>query len=102
MATYKAEIKTVPTGSSYTVTVESGSISTAKQEIEHLYDPIYIRNLRQVSSGSSSSGGGDGEGYVWLIGLLFAVWLISNYWMFIAPVAAIILGGSIIKWFKNW
>jgi hypothetical protein len=101
MATYKAEIKTVPTGSSYTVTVESGSISTAKQEIEHLYDPIYIRNLRQVSSGSSSSGSGDVEGYVWLIGILFVIWLFANYWMFIVPIGAILLILAIANWVKD-
>ena len=102
MATYKAEIKTVSTGSSYTVTVESGSMSTARQEIEHLYDPIYIRNLRQVSSGSSSSGGGDVEGYVWLIGLLFVLWLIAEYWMIVAPIGAILLILAIVNWVRNW
>jgi hypothetical protein len=101
MATYKAEIKTVPTGSSYTVTVESGSISTAKQEIEHLYDPIYIRNLRQVSGGSSSSSSGDVEGYVWLIAILFVIWLIAEYWMFVLPIGAIIAVLAIIGKYKS-
>jgi hypothetical protein len=101
MATYKAEIKTVPTGSSYTVTVESGSVYTAKQEIEHLYDPIYIRNLRQVSSGSSSSGGGDVEGYVWLIGILFGLWVIVEYWWIVVPIVAICVAGWIYNRFWN-
>ena len=78
MAIYKAEIKTVPTGSSYTVTVESGSMSTAKQEIEHLYDPIYIRNLRQVGSGSSSDGSTEGTWF--LIAILIAIVVAIQFW----------------------
>jgi hypothetical protein len=87
MATYKAEIKTVPTGSSYTVTVESGSMSTAKQEIEHLYDPIYIRNLRQVGSGGSSSGS---IGGTWiLIGILVAIAIAIQFWPFTLTILVI-------------
>ena len=55
MATWQAEIKTTSTGSYYTVTVDAGASYVAKQEIEHLYRPISIRNLRQVSSSSSES-----------------------------------------------
>jgi len=55
MATYQAKIKTTPTGSYYTVTVEAGASYVAKQEIERLYRPISILNLRQVSSSSSES-----------------------------------------------
>jgi hypothetical protein len=96
MATYKAEIKTVPTGSSYTVTVESGSISTAKQEIEHLYKPIYIRNLRQVSNSnsSSSSGVGDIGGTVGLIGLVAAGWAFVSF----TPWILMGLGGALGTW----
>lgn len=78
MAIYKAEIKTVPTGSSYTVTVESGSMSTAKQEIEHLYDPIYIRNLRQVGSGGSSDGSVEGTWF--LIAILVTIAIAIQFW----------------------
>jgi len=57
MATWKADIKTTNTGSIYSVTVEAGASYVAKEEIERLYRPIFIRNLRQVSrnSGSESS-----------------------------------------------
>jgi hypothetical protein len=96
MATYKAEIKTVPTGSSYTVTVESGSISTAKEEIEHLYDPIYIRNLRQVNSGSSSSGSdGDGSGILALVGLGAAAWAFVSF----TPWILMLVSGAAATWF---
>jgi hypothetical protein len=101
MATYKAEIKTVPTGTAYTVTVESGSMSTAKQEIEHLYDPIYIRNLRQVSSGSSSYDGGDVGGYLMLGAILFGIWVVIEYWWIVVPIAAICLAGWIYNRFWN-
>jgi hypothetical protein len=78
MPTYKAEIKTVPTGSSYTVTVESGSMSTARQEIEHLYEPIYIRNLRQV--GSESGSDGSIEGTWFLIAILVTIVIAIQFW----------------------
>jgi hypothetical protein len=95
MATYKAEIKTVPTGTAYTVTVESGSISTAKQEIEHLYDPIYIHNLREVRGGNSSgSGVGDVSGTVGLIGLVAAAWAFVSF----TPWILMGLGGAAGLW----
>ena len=95
MATYKAEIKTVPTGTAYTVTVESGSISTAKQEIEHLYDPIYIRNLREVRGGNSSgSGVGDVGGTVGLIGLVAVAWAFVSF----TPWILMGLGGAAGLW----
>ena len=91
MATYQAEIKTLETGSSYTVTVHSGSMSTAKQEIQRLYDPIYINNLRQVREGSLTPnyGGEDGMGYVYFIGFVLALYVIANYWPFLLGIGAI-------------
>jgi len=91
MATYKALIKTVPTGSAFEVTTESGSISTAKQQIEKLYDPIYIHNLREVSGGSSLSDAGDFGGMLMLCLILFGIWLIVEYWWIVIP-SVIILG----------
>jgi len=93
MATYKAEIKTVPTGSSYTVTVQSGSYSTAKQEIEHLYDPIYIRNLREVGGGSSSSSDGSSFGALMK---LFAFMAALAYWQIVLPILAAIVSIFVI------
>ena len=95
MATYKAEIKTVPTGSFYTVTVESGSISTAKQEIDHLYDPISVRNLRQVSNNSSASSSiDDVSGTVGLVGLVAACWVFVSF----TPWIAMLAGGAAATW----
>ena len=91
MATYQAEIKTLEIGSSYTVTVHSGSSGTARQEIERLYNPIYIHNLRQVREGSStpSYGGEDGMGYVYIIGFVLALYVIANYWPFVLGIGVL-------------
>jgi hypothetical protein len=73
MATYRAEIKVTPTGSFFPVTIESGALSTAKDAIEHIYNPISMQNLREVRGGG---GGGSnismssGNGGTWLVGLL--------------------------------
>jgi hypothetical protein len=56
MATYSADIKVVPTGTFFKVTVESGSIGTAQETIKHIYNPITIHNLREVRGNHSSSG----------------------------------------------
>ena len=99
MATWKAEIKTTPTGSAYTVTVEAGASYVAKQEIEHLYNPIYIRNLRQVSSGGSSfTSDGDVSGYLILGAIAVGIWLLVEYWWIVVP-AAVILG--LLAWYGS-
>jgi hypothetical protein len=103
MATWKADIKTTNTGSVYTVTVEAGASYVAKEEIERLYDPIFIRNLRQVSSGSSSSSSsGDIGGYLTIGAFLFFVWLVVEYWTIALPIGSVILILTIIKWVRNW
>ena len=96
MATWKAEIKTTPTGSAYTVTVEAGASYVAKQEIEHLYNPIYIRNLRQVSNrdSSDSASGLDFGGTVGLIGLFGVLWLLYMF----TPWILMGLGGAAGAW----
>jgi hypothetical protein len=100
MVAYKAEIKTLTTGSSYTVTVHSGSMATAKQEIQRLYDPIYINNLRQVrEGGSASSGGEDGMGYVYLIAFVAALYVIANFWPFLLAIGALFAIYKIITHF---
>jgi len=90
MATYKARIKTVPTGSAFEVTTESGCISTAREQIEKLYDPIYIHDLREVSGGSSLSDVGDLGGWLILGAILFGIWLIVEYWWIVIPSVVIL------------
>ena len=91
MATYKALIKTVPTGSAFEVTTESGSINTAKQQIEKLYDPIYIHNLREVRNSSSSVSESSSSWF--LILAIFGIWLIVTYWWIVIPLSIIGLVG---------
>jgi hypothetical protein len=81
MATYKADIKTTSAGSIYSVTVEAGASYVAKEEIQRLYNPIFIRNLRQVSGNSSSSDFsiGDVSGTVGLVGLIALIWAFVSF-----------------------
>ena len=100
MATYKAEIKTVEAGSRFTVTMESGSASNAKQQIEALYDPIYIYNLRECKGGGSSSDG-NAMGWIFLIAILFGIWFVIEYWWIVAPLGVIGLIAWIMKFFSD-
>lgn len=101
MATYQAEIKTLETGSSYTVTVYSGALSTAKQEIQRLYDPIYIRNLRQVSERSSSSDDSDGSGSFYLLLGFVALGVVVTYWPVFVGIGALFLIYKLVTHFSS-
>jgi len=101
MATYQAEIKTLETGSSYTVTVHSGALSTAKQEIQRLYDPIYIRNLRQVSERSSSSDDSDGSGSFYLLLGFVALGVVVTYWPVFVSIGALFLIYKLVTHFSS-
>jgi uncharacterized membrane protein len=81
MATYRAEIKVTSDGSYFPVTVEAGASYTAKETIEHIYNPITIKNLRQVSSSSGSSGdsGLDAGSSIGIIGLIAVGWLFVTF-----------------------
>ena len=93
MATFEAIIKTVPHGSDFKVTTEAGSITTAKQQIEKLYDPIYIHNLREVGSGVTFTEG-DFGGMLMLGAIIFAIWLFVEHFWIITPIAVV----SLIVW----
>lgn len=101
MTAYKAEIKTVPTGSAYTVTVHSGSLSTAKQEIEHLYNPIFIRNLRVARENNSSSDDGDGSGSFYLLLGFVALGVVVTYWPIFVGIGALFLIYKIATHFSS-
>jgi len=101
MATWKADIKTTNIGSIYSVTVEAAASYIAREEIERLYDPIFIHNLRQVSSSSSSSDSGDVGGYLMLGAVLFGIWVVVQYWWIVTPIAALCLIAWIYKQFSN-
>lgn len=90
MATYQAKIKTTPTGSYYNVTVEAGASYVAKQEIERLYRPITILNLRQVSSSSSESQFAPEASWIG-IGLVGLFFLFAMF----TPWVLMVIGGAI-------
>ena len=93
MATFQADIKTTPTGSVYTVTVEAGASYVAKQEIERLYRPIFIQNLRQVSSSNSPSYSPEAS---WIgIGLVGSLFLFAMF----TPWVLMTIGGAIGTFF---
>lgn len=100
MATWKAEIKVTNTGSYFPVTVEAGASYVAKETIQHIYSPVSIRNLHQVSnrsSSSSSSSDGDGSGAVALIGLAAAAWAFFTF----TPIIAMIGLGAVTTWISQ-
>ena len=90
MATYQAKIKTTPTGSYYNVTVEAGASYVAKQEIERLYRPITILNLRQVSSSSSEFQFSPEASWIG-IGLVGLFFLFAMF----TPWVLMVIGGAI-------
>lgn len=96
MATYTAEIKIKNPGNYFTVTVEAGATYEAKEIINHIYNPVTIRNLRQVSGRSKGGSGssGDGTGGVVLIGLFIAAWLLYTF----APFIVMGVGGFLGAW----
>ena len=95
MATYKADIKTTSAGSIYSVTVEAGASYVAREEIQRLYDPIFIRNLREVrDSSSSGSGIGDVSGTAALVGLIAAAFLLVSF----TPWVLMGFGGAFGLW----
>lgn len=96
MKRYRAEIKVTNVGSYFPVEIDSDASYTAKEAIQHIYNPITIRNFRQISSSSSSSSGGEYSlsGLGGMIGLAFLFWIFVTY----TPIITMFLGGSIGAW----
>lgn len=98
MATWTANIKTTPTGSIYPVKVHADAYSTAREEIERLYDPIFMTNLRKISSTSSSdSSDVDTNSILWLIGIFIAM----VFWPVTVTILAIFVIYKIVQFFQN-
>ena len=92
MALWKADIKVVDTGTFFTVTVDAGSAGTAKETIQHIYNPLQIYNLRQVSSRGNSSASfssGDTMAGAWILFGLILLGLVVKYWYIALPLAVI-------------
>lgn len=91
MPLYRADIKVVSSGNFFEVTVEEGSLSTAKQSIEHIYNPISIRNLREARRSSSLSSSSMDIGSTGaIVSLIAVVWALVT---FTPWVLMIFLGG---------
>jgi hypothetical protein len=97
MATWRAEIKVTNTGSYFPVTVEAGASYVAKETIQHIYSPISIRNLHQVSNRSSSNPAASEASMnatVALIGIIAAAWVFMSF----TPWILMLLGGAGGAW----
>lgn len=91
MATWKANVFVNSRVGQITTTVEAASYSGAEQQIYAKHgDVTTISNLRQVSDGGSLlSDAADMGGWFILGCIVFATWLIMEFWWIIVPVAAI-------------
>jgi hypothetical protein len=91
MATWRAECWLGSSAGRQTLEVEASTSNGAKQQFERVYGAQQITNLRQVNSGGSSFSSGDTEGFIWLGGIAFLLYLLVTYWYIAVPVG-IVLG----------
>ena len=92
MATWKADVFVNSRVGQITTTVEAATFSGAEEQIYAKHGDVrQISNLREVSSGGGSllSDAGDMGGWFILGCIVFATWLIMEFWWIIVPVAAI-------------
>ena len=92
MATWKADVFVNSRVGRITTEVEAATFSGAKEQIYARHGDVQqITNLRQVSSGnSSSSSSGDSEGTIWLIGALVVLYFLVTYWHIVLPIGIIV------------
>jgi hypothetical protein len=98
MATWRAEVFVNSQVGRITTEVEAATFGGAKQQIYAKHGDVQqIANLREVRSGGggSSFSSGDSEGFVWLLGIGFVLYLLVNYWYIVIPIG-IILGILIV------
>ena len=92
MATWKANVFVNSRVGQITTTVEAATFSGAEEQIYAKHGDVQqICNLREVSSGGGSllSDAGDMGGWFILGCIVFATWLIMEFWWIIVPIAAI-------------
>ena len=96
MALWQAQIRVVPSGILTTVQVEAGTVGTAKQTIDQIYNPVQILNLRQVSNSlfqpNYSTGGG---------ALLFGILVIGGLFLYLTPYVLSVLYGGAATWISQ-
>ena len=93
MATWRAEVFVNSQVGRITTEVEAATASGAQQQIYAKHGNVQqIVNLRQVSSGSRPTFNSDNsEGFMWLFGIGFVLYLVVNYWYIAIPVGIILL-----------
>ena len=103
MATWKAEVFVNSRVGRINTEVESATFQGAKEQIYAKHGDVQqIVNLRQVSSGGSSSGSSvDVGGSFALIAALVAIWVIVEYWWIVVPIAALVLIGWLYQKFSD-
>jgi uncharacterized membrane protein len=103
MATWTAEVFVNSRVGRINTEVEAATFQGAKEQIYAKHGDVQqIVNLRQVSSGgSSSSSSGDVGGYLMLGAILFGIWVVVEYWWIVTPIAALVLIGWLYNRFSN-
>jgi hypothetical protein len=104
MATWQAIVKVGDSGSPFKVEVVAGSYNTAKETIETIYNPVYIRNLLQVSTNDEYSSVKTGrprsiKGKYLFVGFVFALYVATTYWYIVVPVVFIL--ATFWLWTRN-
>lgn len=83
----------------YTETVEALTSHDAIAKVQRRNPGCNVRCTNSYSSSdqssSSSFDGGDGFGMLVLGLIVFAIWLVVEYWFFVLPIVIIIFGGWI-------
>jgi hypothetical protein len=103
MAVWKAQIKVGNYGTPFDVEVIAGSSTTAKEVINNIYSPNWIRNLQVISSDNNKRGVSTniefGSGAYWFVGFVFALYICVTYWYIVVPISILI--GLLIWWCRD-
>lgn len=91
MATWRAKCWLGSSVGYQELEVQANTLNGAKQQLERVYGAEQIINLHEVhDGGSSSSDSGDVGGYLIIGAVLFAIWLVVEYWWIVLPVSLVL------------
>lgn len=91
MATFRAKCWLGQSAGYQDLEVQANTLNGAKQQFERVYGATQIINLHEVRGGSGSSyTSGSSEGFVWLLGIGFILYLLTTYWYIAVPIAVIL------------
>jgi hypothetical protein len=84
--------------------VEANTFRGADSQLRRIYGAERVSNLHEVSSGggSSLSDIGDMGGWFVLGCIVFATWLMMEFWWIIVPIGAICALGWIADKTRHW